>query len=214
MEADVQGVSQTTTVAVGSTPQQFAEQQQKLREKATENQAEDEVGRSKRATRSRNKVQMVKKYHMRNSSIKQTLSRSDHAKQQELQQTTHQIQVAEEQIVHDNGVKMRATKQDGDEDSLESTEVSVQKATESRNKVQKVSEDTFPEAPAEESSKKSQTTRSTESEAQKATNEQSKIAEVTKIETLYDQSLGRQRRRSHSKKFSREVLQKTSRDNQ
>ena len=34
--------------------------------------------------------------------------------------------------------------------------------------VQKVSEDTFPEAPAEESSKKSQTPRSTESEAQRA----------------------------------------------
>ena len=52
---------------------------------------------------------MVKKYHTRNSSIKQTLSRSGHAKQQEVQQTTHQIQVAEEQRVHDNGVEMRAT---------------------------------------------------------------------------------------------------------
>ena len=31
MEADVQGVSQATIVVVGSTPQQFAEQQQKLR---------------------------------------------------------------------------------------------------------------------------------------------------------------------------------------
>ena len=80
-------------------------------------------------------------------------------------------------------MEVRTTKQDGDEDSLESTEVSVQKATESRNGVQKVSEDTFPEAPAEESSKKSQTTRSTESEAQRATNEQSRVAEVTKIET-------------------------------
>ena len=68
---------------------------------------------------------MVKKYHMRNSSIKQTLSRSGHAKQQEVQQTTHQIQVAEEQRVHDNGVEVRTTKQDGDEDSFESTEVSV-----------------------------------------------------------------------------------------
>ena len=43
MEADVQGVSQATTVAVGSTPHQFAEEQQKLEEKAVENQAEDEV---------------------------------------------------------------------------------------------------------------------------------------------------------------------------
>ena len=43
MEADVQGVSQATTVAVGSTPRQFAEEQQKLEEKAVENQAEDEV---------------------------------------------------------------------------------------------------------------------------------------------------------------------------
>ena len=68
---------------------------------------------------------MVNKYHMRNSSIKQTLSRSGHAKQQEVQQTTHQIQVAEEQRVHDNGVEVRTTKQDGDEDSFESTEVSV-----------------------------------------------------------------------------------------
>ena len=60
---------------------------------------------------------MVKKYHMRNSSIKQTLSRSGHAKQQEVQQTAHQIQVAE--------VEVRITKQDGDEDSFESKEVSV-----------------------------------------------------------------------------------------
>ena len=43
MEADVQGVSRTTTVAAGSTPQHCAEQQQKLGEKAVENQAEDEV---------------------------------------------------------------------------------------------------------------------------------------------------------------------------
>ena len=43
LEADAQGVSQATTVAVGSTPHQFAEEQQKLEEKAVENQAEDEV---------------------------------------------------------------------------------------------------------------------------------------------------------------------------
>ena len=108
---------------------------------------------------------MVKKDHMRNSSIKKTLSRCGHAEQQEVQQTTHLIQVAEQQRAHDNGVEVRTTKQDGNEASFESTEVSVQKATESRNEVQKVSEDTFPEALAEESSKKSQTTRSTESEA-------------------------------------------------
>ena len=42
----------------------------------------------------------------------------------------------------------------------------VSKATESRNEIQKVSEKTgLEEAPADESSKKSQTTRSTESEA-------------------------------------------------
>ena len=57
------------------------------------------------------------------------------AKQQEVQ-TTHQVQVAEEQRVHDNGVEMRTTKQDGDEDSFESTEVSAWKAFESRNEVQ------------------------------------------------------------------------------
>ena len=43
MEADVQGVSQASTVAVGTSPHQFAEEQQKLEEKAVENQAEDEV---------------------------------------------------------------------------------------------------------------------------------------------------------------------------
>ena len=43
MEADVQGVSHATTVAVGSTPHQFAEEQQKLEERAVENQGEDEV---------------------------------------------------------------------------------------------------------------------------------------------------------------------------
>ena len=66
----------------------------------------------------------MKKYHMRDSSIKQTLSRSGHAKQQEVQQTTHQFQVAEEQRVHDNGI-IRTTTQDGDEDSFEITEVSA-----------------------------------------------------------------------------------------
>ena len=77
-----------------------------------------------------------------NSSIKQTLRRSGHTKQQEAQQTTHQIQVAKEQSVHDNGVEMRTTKQDGDEDNFESTEVSVWKATECRNEVEKVNEGT------------------------------------------------------------------------
>ena len=37
---------------------------------------------------------------------------------------------------------MVTTKQDGDEDSFESTEVSASKATESRNEVQKASEKT------------------------------------------------------------------------
>ena len=96
---------------------------------------------------------MVKKYHMRNNSAKQTLSRSGHAKQQGVQQTTHQIQVAEGQRVKDNGVEVMCTRQVGDEHRFESTEVSLQKAAESRNELQKLSEDTFPEAPAEESSK-------------------------------------------------------------
>ena len=39
------------------------------------------------------------------------------AKQQEVQQTTHQIEVAEEQRVHDIGI-VRTTTQDGDEDSF------------------------------------------------------------------------------------------------
>ena len=43
MESDVQGVSQATTVAVGSISYQFAEYLHKLEEKAVENQAEDEV---------------------------------------------------------------------------------------------------------------------------------------------------------------------------
>ena len=47
------------------------------------------------------------------------------AKQQEVQQTVHQIQGAEERRVHDNGDEMRTTKQDGDEDGSESTEVSA-----------------------------------------------------------------------------------------
>ena len=42
------------------------------------------------------------------------------AKQQQVQQTEHQILVAEEQRVQDNGVEMRTTKQDGDEDGFES----------------------------------------------------------------------------------------------
>ena len=102
---------------------------------------------------------------------------------EEVQQTFRQIQVAEEQRVHDNGVQMRTTKQDGDEDSFESTEVSVWKATESRDKVQKISEGDIPEAPSEGTSNKLQTTRSTESEVQRATNEKSKVGEVTKTDT-------------------------------
>ena len=65
------------------------------------------------------------KYHLRNSSFKQTLSRSGRAKQQEVQQTAHQIQVAGGQRVRENGVEVRTMKQDGDEDSFGSTEVSV-----------------------------------------------------------------------------------------
>ena len=47
--------------------------------------------------------------------------------------------------------------------------------------------------------------------AQRATNEQSRVAEVTKIGTSTSR---RAIRRSRSRKFSREVLQRTSRDNQ
>ena len=85
---------------------------------------------------------MVKKCHMRNSSIMQTLSRSGHAKPQEVQRISHQIQATQEWRVHDNGVEMVTTKPDGDEDSFASTDVSASKATESRNEVQKVSEKT------------------------------------------------------------------------
>ena len=62
-----------TRCQLAAHPHQFAaEEQQKLDEKAVENQAEDEVECD---VDEANKVQMVKKCHMRNSSIKQTLSR-------------------------------------------------------------------------------------------------------------------------------------------
>ena len=73
-----------------------AEEQQTLDEKLVENQAEDEVE-----------------------------SHVDGANKVQVQQTVHQIQVAEEQRVHDNGVEMRTTKQVGDEDIFESREVSA-----------------------------------------------------------------------------------------
>ena len=62
--------------------------------------------------------------------------------------------------------------------------------------------------------KKLQTTRSTESEVQRATNEKSRVAEVTKTETskIYHEVVNVTR--SHSRKFSREVLLRTSHDNQ
>ena len=101
-----------------------------------ENQAEDEF--ENRGSKGVNKVQMVKKCHMR-ISIKQALS---HAKRQEVLRSSHQTQATVEQRVHDNGVEMVTTKQDGDEDSFESTEVLASKATESCNEVQKVSEGT------------------------------------------------------------------------
>ena len=82
-----------TTEHVGSwqhTRTKFAdEEQQKLEEKAVEVQAEDEVENHVDEAK---KVQRVKKCHMRNSSTRQTSSRSGHAKQQEVQQTSHQIQ--------------------------------------------------------------------------------------------------------------------------
>ena len=68
---------------------------------------------------------MVKNCHEEQEHQADVESKDMAAKQQELQQTTHQIQVAEEQRVHDNGVEMRTTKQVGDEDSFESTEVSA-----------------------------------------------------------------------------------------
>ena len=86
-------------------PHQFAaEGHQKLDDKAVENQAEDEV---ESHVDEANKVQMW-----------------EEVSNEEVQETFHQIQVAEEQRVHDNGI-MRTTKQDGDEDSFESTEVSA-----------------------------------------------------------------------------------------
>ena len=73
-------------------PHQFtAEEQQKLDEKAVENQVEDDS---------------------RVTSMKQTRFRNE-----KVQQTFHQIQVAEDQRVQDNGI-VRTTKQDGDEDSF------------------------------------------------------------------------------------------------
>ena len=47
---------------------------------------------------------MVKKCHEEQQHQADIESKNMAAKQQELQQTTHQIQVAEEQRVHDNGV--------------------------------------------------------------------------------------------------------------
>ena len=92
--------------------------------------------------------------------------------------------IAEEPRVHDNGVEMRNTKQDGDEDSFESTAVSAKKAKNLAMKFSRRSvKEHFPEEPSEGTSKKLQTTRSTESEVQRATNEKSRVAEVTKIGT-------------------------------
>ena len=68
----------------------------------------------------------------------------------------------------------------------------------------------MPEAPAEEASKKSQTTRSTESEAQRATNEQSRVAGVTKIET----SKINHEVVDDTRSKTSESQQRTSRDNQ
>ena len=86
-------------------PHQFAtEEQQKLDEKAVENQAEDEV---ESHVDEANNVPMW-----------------EEVSNEEVQETFHQIQVTEEHRVHDNGI-MRTTKQDGDEDSFESTEISA-----------------------------------------------------------------------------------------
>ena len=66
---------------------------------------------------------MVKKCHMRNSSIKQTLSRRKYTSDSSCR-------------------RAETTQQDGDEDSSESTEVSAWKETVSRNEDQKVTKST------------------------------------------------------------------------
>ena len=97
-------------------PHQFAaEEQQELDERAVENQAEDEV---ESHVDEANKVQMVKKCQVRRCSKLFIRFR---------------LQKSRESMT--NGVEMRTTKQDGDEDSFESTEVSAWKATESRNEI-------------------------------------------------------------------------------
>ena len=94
---------------------------------------------------------------------------------------------------------MVTTKQDGDEDSFEYRSLSVEKATESRNEVQKVSEDTRIEQEVTNNTKHG--IRSAEGDEQTV---QSRCGDEDR----------KARCRSHSRKFSREVLQRTSRDNQ
>ena len=196
MEADVRDVSQATTVAValqntvavGSTPASSLQRRssrnlERRRQRIKLKMTSRITSMKQRSCKINEQGSDGEEVSQRNR-IKRTLSRSGHAKPQEAQQNTHQIQATEEQRVHDNGVEMVTTKQYGDDNSCESTEVSAWKTNDSRNEVQKVSEkDTFPESPAEGAIEKSQTLRSTESETQRATNEQSQVAEVTEIET-------------------------------
>ena len=189
MEADVRDVSQATTVAValqntvavGSTPasslQRRSSRNLKRRRQRIKLKMTSRITSMKQRSCKINEQGSDGEEVSQRNRIKRTLSRRGHAKPQEAQQNTHQIQATEEQRVHDNGVDMVTTKQYGDDKSCESTEVSAWKTNESRNEVQKVSEkDTFPESPAEG-------VRRTESETQRATNEQSQVAEVTEIET-------------------------------
>ena len=99
---------------------------------------------------------------------------------------------------------MRNTKQDGDEDTFESTEVSAK----FRRSVKE-------HLPRSTSRRSEQEVTNNTKHAQRATHELSRVAEVTKIGTSKRSSTSREAiRRSHSRKFSREVLQRTSRDNQ
>ena len=88
--------------------------------------------------------------------------------------------IAEEQRVHDNGVEMRNTKQDGDEDSFESTEVLSEEGNRISQRI--FGRSVMEHLPRSTSRRGEQEVKQQEARV-RTTNERFRVAEVTKIGT-------------------------------
>ena len=100
---------------------------------------------------------------------------------------------------------MGNTEQDGDEDIIESTDVSAKKATESRNEVQKVSEGTL-----SQKHQQNERARNHKQHEARAEGDERTVSEVTKIGTSKINHEVVDVSRSHSSESQQEVQPRSS----